>query len=67
MSNNDRESLVREGLARTDEDKLEKVLDKWIDSRCSEVTWDHLIHVLEVQLQNCQLAEDVKRHRDRQR
>ena len=46
-----RESLVRQGVQKSDEDKLEAVLHKWIVSRCSEVSWDNLIQVLmEVEL-----------------
>ena len=41
-----RESLVRQGVQKSDEDKLEAVLHKWIESQCSEVSWDNLIQVL---------------------
>ena len=27
-------------------DKLEKVIEKWLTSHCSEVSWNHLIEVL---------------------
>ena len=58
-----RKSITKPGLQQTDEDKLKEVLDKWIESQCSDVTWDHLIHdVLEVDLKNHELADDVKRH-----
>ncbi len=62
LSNTIRKSLTKTGLQQTDEDKLEEVLDKWIESQCSDVTWDHLIHVLEERLKNRQLADDVKQY-----
>ena len=39
----------REGLRSeaTGQNKLEEVLHKWIESKCSNVTWDHLLNVLE--------------------
>ncbi len=41
--------------------KLEAVLNKWIESKCSEVTWSHLIKTL-VKLELCALADKVKKH-----
>ena len=56
-----RQSQEKLGIMRTDEQKLEAVLDKWIQSSCSEVSWDHLIKVLE-KLEFCQLADNVKQY-----
>ena len=68
LNNTIRKSLTKTGLQQTDEDKLEDVLDKWIESQCSDVTWDHLIHVLEERLKKRQLADVVKRYlKDKQR
>ena len=41
-----RSSLRSQGLATEDKCKLESVLDKWLESQCSEVSWDNLIKVL---------------------
>ena len=57
-----RKSQEKMGMMRTDEQKLEAVLEKWIQSRCSEVSWDHLIKVLETDLEFRQLADDVKQY-----
>ena len=43
---NFRESLLRAGVHRTDDNKLEAVLNNWIETHCSEVSWDNLIQVL---------------------
>ena len=44
VSDNFREELRNQSL--TDESRLEKVLAKWVESECSEVSWDHLQRVL---------------------
>ena len=49
---------------QNNDDRLEKVLHKWIESECSSVTWEHLIHVLKTDLDNKSLAEKVK-YRDK--
>ena len=59
-----RDSLRTDLSHSTSESKLEAVLDKWVQSKCSEVSWDHLIYVLEVDVENCQLADDVKKYLD---
>ena len=42
---NTRESLRRDN--RLDNgDRLEHVLEKWIESQCSPVTWEHVINML---------------------
>ena len=41
--------------------KLEEVIAKWIESRCSEVSWDHLITVLQgEQLDMAAVAKKVE-------
>ncbi len=60
----------RDGLEmekRSNEDKLEDVLNKWIESQCSDVTWDHLIKVLEEDLENKALADKVRQYLDKKR
>ena len=42
-----REGLIRTGLMYSDDDKLEQVIHKWLESECSPPTWDNLIEVLE--------------------
>ena len=54
-----REGLVREGVQRTNENKLEAVLNQWISSHCSDVSWDNLIETL-TELSFIDLARDVK-------
>ena len=44
----------------SEEDKLEAVLHKWIESECSPVTWSNLIHALE-NIQLMDVARDVKK------
>ena len=38
-----REGLLRDGGLRTNDYKLEIVLKNWIETHCSEVSWDNLI------------------------
>ena len=40
------ESLQRDGVQRTNDNKLETVLNNWIETHCSEVSWDNLIQVM---------------------
>ena len=44
----------------TDEDKLEAILHKWIESECCPVTWSNLIHALE-DIELMDVAQDVKK------
>ena len=55
-----RESLQRAGVQRTDDNKLEAVLNKWIVTHCSEVSWDNLIRVL-TELEFIDLVKEIKR------
>ena len=41
-----REQLRKEGATCTTENKLERVIAKWIESRCSEVSWQKIKEVL---------------------
>lgn len=34
-------------LTESDDVKLEDILNRWLESECSEVSWNHLIEVLE--------------------
>ena len=53
------ESLRRDIVLRTDDNKLEAVLNNWIETQCSEVSWDNLMQVLhKVGLPN--IAEAVR-------
>ena len=36
-----RQSLLKQGVMTSDEDKLEAVLNNWIETCCSEVSWDN--------------------------
>ena len=53
----------REGLRKeegpSNADKLERVLVKWSQSHCSEVSWDTIIEMLE-ELDFVDMAKDVK-------
>ena len=46
VSRNFRAGLSSEGVQTTNESKLERVLEKWIESECSEVSWRHLTEIL---------------------
>ena len=59
MKYNFRESLLRDGILRTDDNKLEAVLNKWIETHCSEVSWDNLIQVL-TELEFTDIVKAVK-------
>ena len=50
---------MREGVQRTDENKLKAVLNQWISSHCSDVSWDNLIETL-IELSFIDLARDVE-------
>ena len=54
-----RQSLERKGTMMSDQDKLEDVLNQWIQTRCSEVSWRHFIEVLK-ELKFNDVVEDVK-------
>ena len=41
-----REELRTEGVQSYPESKLERVLVKWVESKCSDVTWSKVIQVL---------------------
>lgn len=56
-----REGLKREGVVNTDEEKLEKVIVKWMESECLEVSWDSLIRVLKM-LDFAEMVRNVKRY-----
>ena len=54
-----RQQLFREGVMSTSEQKLEGVLNKWVESKCSEVTWKHFLDMLKsVELNR--IAEEVR-------
>ena len=55
-----RESLIRDGVQRTNEEILEAVLNYWIETHCSEVSWYKLIQVL-TELGFSNTALDVRR------
>ena len=54
-----REGLLRDGGLRTNDNKLEAVLNNWIETHCSEVSWDNLIQVL-TELEFIDIARDVR-------
>ncbi len=43
-----REELMREGIMSDSESKLERVLYRWVESECSDVTWNKVIEVLRI-------------------
>ena len=53
------ESLLREGVQRTNKNKLETVLNQWISSHCSDVSWDNVIATL-TELSFIDLIRDVE-------
>ena len=54
-----REELGIEGVMTSTEKKLERVLMKWVESECSDVTWSTVLKVLKV-LQFNELMESTK-------
>ena len=43
-----RKGLEMEGIMMTNESKLEKVLNKWAETKCSPVTWLTVLKVLKI-------------------
>ena len=56
-----RQCQLKEGIMTSDLKRLEAVLNKWIESECSEVSWNHLIQVL-IDMELVDVAEKVKRY-----
>ena len=52
---------LRINMALRSENKLEQVLNNWIDSECSAVTWEKILEVLE-SLETRRLAREVKNY-----
>ena len=59
MEYNFRQSLLKQGVMTSDEDKLEAVLNNWIETHCSEVSWDNLTQVL-TELEFIDIVRDVR-------
>ena len=57
---NFRKGLLRDGIQMTNDSKLEYVLNKWIETHCSEVSWDNLIQIL-TKLEFIDIVQDVER------
>ena len=55
-----RQSLLKQGVLTSDDNKLEAVLNNWIETHCSEVSWDNLIQVL-TELEFIDIVQDVRR------
>ena len=60
VSFNDRDDLLSD-ITRRKENKLEAVLNIWIESKCSEVSWSHLHCILQDELCYTEIAEAVER------
>ena len=54
-----RQCQLKEGIMTSDLKRLEAVLNKWIESEYSEVSWNHLIQVL-IDIELVDVAEKVK-------
>ena len=54
-----RQQLFREGIQSTTEEKLDRVLSKWAETNCSEVTWGYFLEMLK-RLQLNRIADEVK-------
>ena len=59
MKYNFRQGILKEGMMTSNEDKLEAVLNNWIETHCSEVSWDNLIQVL-TELEFIDIVRDVR-------
>ena len=55
-----RQGLLQQGVMTSNEDKLEAVLNNWIETHCSEVSWDNLIQVL-TEPEFSDIVRDVRR------
>ena len=58
VSKNYRDGLVRE--TTTNEDKLECIVEKWLESERSVVSWEHLVEVLREGLEWKDTAREVE-------
>ena len=54
-----RQCQLKQGMMTDAQQRLEAVLNKWIESECSEVSWNHLIRVL-IDIKLVDVAEKVK-------
>ena len=54
-----RQGLLQQGVMTSNKDKLEVVLNNWIETHCSEVSWDNLIQVL-TELEFIDIVREVK-------
>ena len=54
-----RQCQLKKGIMTSDLERLEAVLNKWIESECSEVSWNHLIKVL-IDMELVDVADKVK-------
>ena len=54
-----RQSLLKQGVMTSDEDKLEAVLNNWIETHCSKVSWNNLIQVL-TEMEFIDIVRDVR-------
>ena len=54
-----RQGLLQQGVMTSNEDKLESVLNNWIKTCCSEVSWDNLIQVL-TELTFIDIVRDIR-------
>ena len=50
---------LKESIMTSDLEKLKAVLNKWIESECSEVSWNHLIQVL-IDIELVDVAKKVR-------
>ena len=58
VSINERQSLLHEGRM-SDKGKLEKILDNWISSHSSHVTWQKILDILNA-LEKKNIASEVR-------
>ena len=54
-----RQELLQQGVMTNSDAKLEAVLNNWIETHCSEVSWDNLIQVL-TELEFIDIVRDVR-------
>lgn len=57
---NYREELKKD-ISRSESDKLEKVIYKWVETQSTEVTWRNLVDILK-RLQLNDVAEEITKH-----
>ena len=56
---------VSDDLNKSDDEKLNEVIQKWVKTKPTPTTWDNIIEVVKRPILQCQdLADTIKKHLD---